>query len=279
MKICYHTIRWGYGKAGETLPQVLDEILNAGFRAIETHDADVSRYLTQRRVFLEMLRSRGIQLAGLFTFYLEHYILSPFAVNRLIASHRFKKLIKFASDVECEKIVLNGFPLFMATDMSRKLKKLSQIVTKIGKTCKEFQVQATFHPSYNSVKVTISQLKELMDGFDPEFVNLTLATGHLSLMGLDPVEVMKTFKDRIDHVHLEDVDGEKFVELGNGRVNIKRIIKTLKSVNYKGWLVIEDAVSSSYTLPPNSLLGTTTKSPSESAKNSIRYVKDLLKLT
>ena len=83
---------------------------------------------------------------------------------------------------------------------------------------------------------------------------------HLEWQGVDPVKFLKSFPDRIYHVHMKDcsvtLDGESsilgshlnfgapgrgwdFRSVGRGDVNFEAIIRTLNTLNYKGPLSVE----------------------------------------
>jgi inosose dehydratase len=89
-------------------------------------------------------------------------------------------------------------------------------------------------------------------------MGLCLDTGHLAIGGSDPIEVAKLAGDRINHVHLKDVDYElaaklasreldfreaarrgAFRPLGEGDVNVSRLLDVLKGEGYSGWYVLE----------------------------------------
>ncbi len=83
---------------------------------------------------------------------------------------------------------------------------------------------------------------------------------HLLWQGVDPVEFLRAFPDRIYHVHMKDAivtlngrtgilashlnfgdprRGWDFRSLGHGGVNFEEIIRTLNQVNYQGPLSVE----------------------------------------
>ena len=81
---------------------------------------------------------------------------------------------------------------------------------------------------------------------------LLLDTGHLLAVGVDPVEALHRWRDRIDYVHLKDVDlavlhsapdwptawrNNPFCELGRGDVDVRGFLAELSG--YEGWLVVE----------------------------------------
>jgi inosose dehydratase len=83
---------------------------------------------------------------------------------------------------------------------------------------------------------------------------LCLDTGHLTLGGSDPLELVHRDPGRIAHVHLKDVrldvaaSGLDYVEavraglyapLGDGDLDIAGIVAALEGAGYRGWYVLE----------------------------------------
>jgi inosose dehydratase len=98
----------------------------------------------------------------------------------------------------------------------------------------------------------IERMLELTD------VGLLLDTGHLALGGGDPVQGLRDWGERIDHLHVKDykraiLDGviadragmeeawrrRVFCELGTGDVDLPAFFAELASSGYSGWLVVE----------------------------------------
>jgi inosose dehydratase len=98
----------------------------------------------------------------------------------------------------------------------------------------------------------IERLLELTD------IGLLLDTGHLALGGGDPVQGLRDWIARIDHVHVKDyrrsildsviadaADMEEawrrrvFCELGTGDVDLPTFFSELAASGYRGWLVVE----------------------------------------
>jgi inosose dehydratase len=98
----------------------------------------------------------------------------------------------------------------------------------------------------------IERMLELTD------LGLLLDTGHLALGGGDPVQGLRDWGERIDHLHvkdyrravLESVIADRagmdeawrrriFCELGTGDVDLRAFFAELASTGYSGWLVVE----------------------------------------
>lgn len=115
---------------------------------------------------------------------------------------------------------------------------------------KKWGVCAAIH---NHMHQRIENQQELEDFFKkcPE-AGLVFDTGHLSMAGGDPVEIVKKYHDRICVMHLKDVfltgdtreDGipdYRFCELGSGNNGFDnaKVIEALLDVGYDGWVHIE----------------------------------------
>jgi inosose dehydratase len=76
-----------------------------------------------------------------------------------------------------------------------------------------------------------------------KLIGLCVDTGHFLRAGVDPVEVVKQFKDRVYGCHLKDVKstGEKrvFSVLGQGDLKLVDLLKLLKEAGFKGGLSLE----------------------------------------
>jgi inosose dehydratase len=72
----------------------------------------------------------------------------------------------------------------------------------------EFGVELVFHPHVDTHVDTQDRVERFLTDTDPQFVNLCLDTGHISYCGGDNVEIIRRFPDRINYVHLKQVDPE-----------------------------------------------------------------------
>jgi len=119
-------------------------------------------------------------------------------------------------------------------------------------------VVASLHPHVGTMIERAEEVDRVMQG---SHVGLCVDTGHLAVGGADPVAVTVTYADRVNHVHLKDVDqgladrvqaGDLpfqtavrdgiFRPLGDGDVDIARLVSTLERRSYQGWYVLEQDV-------------------------------------
>jgi inosose dehydratase len=89
-------------------------------------------------------------------------------------------------------------------------------------------------------------------------LNLCLDTGHLAYAGVDPVEAIRLYADRLAHVHFKDISADVHAEvvgngigfwdalarpifcpLGKGLVDISAVLRDLAQIGYDGYATIE----------------------------------------
>jgi inosose dehydratase len=147
-----------------------------------------------------------------------------------------------------------------ATDRSVGLddagwKRFADGVSRAAEAARARGFAPTFHhhtATYVEAPWEIERVLELTD------VGLLLDTGHLALGGGDPVQGLRDWHERIDHLHVKDYSREildgvladragmeeawrrgVFVELGTGDVDLPAFFAAVEAVGYSGWLVVE----------------------------------------
>jgi inosose dehydratase len=92
-------------------------------------------------------------------------------------------------------------------------------------------------------------------------VGLTLDTGHLVIGGGDPLEVLQRWGDRVNHLHVKDVDvrvlervlaagggmaevwsSGAFVAFGTGDIDVTAVMDAADAIGFSGWVVVEQDV-------------------------------------
>ncbi len=118
-------------------------------------------------------------------------------------------------------------------------------------------ISVGFHHHVGTIVETASDIDKLMK-YSDKSLGLTLDTGHITFAGDDPIKVIERHGDRIVHVHFKDVRPEVIQKVrkenlsflqavlegvytvpGDGIIDYPAVFKTLKSIGYKGWLLVE----------------------------------------
>lgn len=121
---------------------------------------------------------------------------------------------------------------------------------------------AGLEPTFHHHAGTFVESPDEIDRFLAEVdINLTLDTGHLLIAGGDPVDAFARWGDRINHLHLKDVDlailgavlaagggmrevwsSGAFVAFGKGDIDLDAVMRTVDAEGFDGWIVVEQDV-------------------------------------
>jgi inosose dehydratase len=170
---------------------------------------------------------------------------------------------EFFSAAGADTLVLAAIPSAGAFEETVELdeaawKELFENLRRTEEVCSRHGLTAVLHSHFGTVVETDEQLWRFLEGCD---MGLCLDTGHLVIGGSDPLEVAEKAADRVRHVHLKDVDREvarrlgareigfkeacmeeAFRPLGEGDVDVARLLQILDRSNYGGWYVLEQDI-------------------------------------
>jgi inosose dehydratase len=136
--------------------------------------------------------------------------------------------------------------------------RFADSIARVAERCRQRGYEPTFHPhtaTYVEAPWEIDRLLECSD------VGVCLDTGHLLLGGGDPTQAIRSWGERINHVHLKDarldvISGivrdsapvteiwkrRAFCRLGDGDVALDDVLSLLVETGYEGWLVVEQDI-------------------------------------
>jgi inosose dehydratase len=143
--------------------------------------------------------------------------------------------------------------------VAQHLDELAELVAGLG-------LELVLHPHAGTL---VERQPEIERVLASSHAALCLDTGHLTIAGADPSEVVRRHAGRIAHVHLKDVDagvaeryrsGELslvaatqaglFRPLGQGDANIAEVMEVLEGSGYGRWLVLEQDTAITGEEPP-----------------------------
>lgn len=275
MKVANAPCSWGvleFDLKGETdgYPKVLDEMIQSGYSGTELGDWGFMP--TDSLELKKTLGNRNLSMVGAFVpidFSNKSAHSDGIAVALKIA-----KLLESSSDGEA-KVVLadhNGHNKIrvryageITPDMGLSDDDWSIFSQGVNETARrvfdETGLISVFHHHCAGYVETPQEIERLLDLTDPEVVGLCFDTGHYAFGGGNPVEGLKKFISRVKHVHFKDFDPEIaskkkdlgwdyfdavrngiFCELGKGNVDFPSIIESLRKINYKDWIVVEQDI-------------------------------------
>jgi inosose dehydratase len=138
-----------------------------------------------------------------------------------------------------------------------QIKRYGEKLTKFAEFLQAEHCPMTFHHHMGTVIETEEEVDILMAHTD-KAVGLLLDTGHLTFAGGDVTATTERWGHRINHVHTKDIRADVLKKLkagnwsflkgvlegvftvpGDGSIDFGAFMKSLKTIGYSGWVVIE----------------------------------------
>jgi inosose dehydratase len=270
LRFGYAAITWG-GRD----EQAIDEIASLGFRGIQLRSNIVPQFAQRPAALRELLERRGLTLVALSSGNLS---IDPAVEREQLDLHtRHAAFVRQAGGLYLQ--IVDEKPRGRSP-VAGDYKRLGQLLTELGKRTTDLGIPLGYHHHMNSLGERPDQIGVILANADPRYVHFQLDTAHYQQGGGDPAQAVKDYADRLLFLHIKDLESPvpgdlgdparsyRFVELGRGRVNLKRVFAALLEVKFSGWAIVElDRV------PDPS------RSPRESAIIGKKYLEDVLRFT
>lgn len=160
-------------------------------------------------------------------------------------------------------------------------RRIAATLSEIGRMTADLGVATCFHPHTGTPVDQPASIDRVMDAVDPSFVFMAPDTGQIAKGGGDPVELVRTYRSQIRHVHIKDYIGGisqvewegseadrtgylDYLPLGEGVVDIKGIVDAL-GPDFTGWWMVELDATDVVPEPPRAAIAT-----------SMRFLRPLL---
>ena len=272
IKVANAPVSWGAiefenDRGGLAYGQVLDEIQGTGY--VGTELGDWGFLPTEPDALDRELKSRHLELVGAFV---QTPLWNPSAYDdglkralraaRLLAAVAGDQPFIILSDDNATVEIRNQNAGRIRPEhglQPHQWEDLIEGASLIARTVRdETGLRTTFHHHGGGYIETPAEVEELLDRSDPEILGLCLDTGHFAFGGGDPAEAIRSFADRIWHIHLKDFDPSiasrsqeenwdyleslrigVFSELGKGAVDFPAVLRALDSIGFDSWVVVE----------------------------------------
>lgn len=269
-------IRWAmgmilwrsYGARKISMQEVIQNLHDLGLDGIEysPRPGELERSGLTRGSFRDLLKEKGLAVSG-------HYWGAPFydsnKKQETLAS--FRQILESVRFYGADRIIIGpgGRQLGSPADL---ITRSAPMLNELGKIALDQGVQIGIHPHYNTYIEQPAEIQLVMKLTDPKYVFLSPDTGHIALGGGNVLEILQTYKERLNYFHFKDVAGQvhrpnfgpNIRELGKGDIDFPAIMRLLKEIKFKGWI--------------NQEQDTTRLTPRESAAESIDYIDKKLKV-
>jgi inosose dehydratase len=260
VKIGYAAITWG----GNDLAAI-DDISSLGYTGIQLRSNVLTRFGENPADLRALLAKHGLTFVALSSGSVR--VDSPDSAAMIDAHVRNARFLRDAGGLYLQLTVDRPAG---RTVTDTDCVSAGRLLSDIGRRTADLGVPLGFHPHMGSLAERPVELDRVMDAADPRYVRLLLDVAHYQQGGGDSVGAIRRYRDRLIFLHVKDVrnapgaNGYQFVELGQGRVNVREIFAVLTEVSFRGWAIVElDSVPEP------------TRSPKDSAAMSKRYLESI----
>lgn len=127
-------------------------------------------------------------------------------------------------------------------DLAARQRALMGCFDAIAERAADRGIRIGFHP--NSLESSLFREPADYDTLEavlPERVGFAPDLGHVARGGMDVLETVKRFRERIDHLHVKDMfaDG-RWAPTGDGVIDIVGTMRYLDETGFTGWAAFED---------------------------------------
>ena len=259
----YAAITWG-GKD----EQAMDDIASVGFRGIQLRANILPQFGDRPGALRELLGAHHLTMVALSSGNLS---IDPSAAREQLEQHT--KNANFMKQVGGLYLqIIDERPGGRAVGAD-DYATLGRLLTELGKRTADVGVPVAYHPHMGSLGERPEQIRAILHASDPRYVKLLLDTAHYQQGGGDPAAAIREYADRLLLLHIKDLQSPvpggatgsyRFVELGRGKVDFKRVFDALAEIKFNGWGIVElDGVTEA------------ARSPKESAMISRKYLESL----
>lgn len=246
MRLAYQTNTWGgvvghpagvtsindlYYLAHGSTEDAVRDIAAAGYEGFELFDGNLMQYAGREDAFEALVTETGLALVAV-------YVGANFIYPEILPEEldRIVGVARLASRFAATHLVIGGGAVRSTGVEERDFTLLAAGLDRAAEVAVAHGLTPSFHPHLGTCAESPEQIAAVFErttiGFCPD-------TAHLEAGGGDPVELVRTYADRIPYVHLKDYADGTFEPLGEGRQDLRAIVDVLRAAAYDGWLTVE----------------------------------------
>ncbi|HEY2014402.1 MAG TPA: TIM barrel protein [Bryobacteraceae bacterium] len=132
----------------------------------------------------------------------------------------------------------------------KAFESMCECFNEIGSTAREMGFQAGLHNHMAQIVQNPDEVDRCMAMTDPKLFNFSPDTAHLHLAGCDVAKtldkhknrlILADYKDakRLDTAKPDSFDVKSIFDLGDGEIDFPACHRVLKSIGFKGWLIVD----------------------------------------
>jgi inosose dehydratase len=213
--------------------RAIAEIGAAGYEGIEFFDGNLLAYEGNSNELRQRLSDAGLNLVAVYS--CGNFIFAEILPEEL---WRIRKAADLAAQLGAKHLVVGGGARRTSPTTGEDYRRLAESLNLVVKIAEERGMAAHYHPHLTTIAETPDQIGKV---FELSNIQFCPDTAHLAAAGGNPEELILKYADRITYVHLKDFcrDPFAFLPLGEGELDMEKILGALATINYSSWVLVE----------------------------------------
>jgi inosose dehydratase len=269
MSVACQTITWGgvvgYPAGVTTIKDLwylaygpddvaIREVAEAGYDGVELFDGNLQRFANSAQKLERLLQDTGLELLAVYSG--ANFIYPDVRDDEFF---RLEEAAKLGHRFGARYFTVGGGAIRAAGIRDDDFEALARGLDRVVEIGRRHGLQATYHPHLGTISQDPDGLHRLLKLTD---IRLCLDTGHIAAGGGDPVEIVRTYRQRTPCIHFKDYADGRFLPLGEGGIDLKGVAAVLGGTHENGWWTVE--------------LDETDRPPVEVAKQNRRAIDQLV---
>jgi inosose dehydratase len=220
-----------YLTPGDTLA-TLGEVAAAGYEGVELFDGNLAEFADDLGILRAALEERELTLVGVYSG--ANLIFADILGEEL---WRVRRACDWAAKLGAEHLVIGGGAQRTEPATDADYDRLAEGLDEVARIAEGHGLVASFHPHLSTIVESPAQIAQV---FERTPIRFCPDTGHLQAGGGDPVDLVRTYRERIEYVHIKDLDpAGGFVPLGQGVLDVAGVLQVLRDTGFDGWVTVE----------------------------------------
>ncbi len=154
------------------------------------------------------------------------------------------RLIQLACDAGKDVLfMLVQMPGKDRSNLDERQRNLMKNINTVARRAADKGLICSYHPNSpdGSVWRTREDYDKLLPQLDAKVMGWTPDVGHIAKGDMDPVALVREYRDLVNHFHFKDMDDKgEWAQMGEGIIDFETLIRDMVDTRYKGWVVFED---------------------------------------
>ncbi len=249
MKIGHTGITWGIPGDVE---QAYRDTAELGYLGFETFARTIQEWNQKPGGYRALVERYGIPTGAAYCY--KEWIDPATAAAELEAAQREADALRALPD--SATLVVQGGRRPAAGYTADQFQRLAAALNRLGEYCQRIGLAVGLHPHTGTAIETRADMDTILGLLDPALVGFAPDTGQIAKGGSDILDLLRTHRDRIVHVHLKDWNGQythgadgkeidvsgyvNYEPIGNGMLPMAAILAMLTpEQGFTGWINVE----------------------------------------